>query len=79
MTNGFCKIVAVLTTLIAGYETLAIFTSLPTISRIIQGWRDDGHTVAVAVLVGFITLVLLAFAVWVFRHLLFGPRSPLLS
>jgi hypothetical protein len=31
--------------------------------------------VAVVVLTSAIVLVLLAFAVWVFRHLLFGPRS----
>ena len=75
----FGKLIASLATLIAGYETLALFTPLPTISRIIQGWRDDGHTVAVWALVIVICLVLVLFAVWLFRHLLFSPRSDLLN
>jgi hypothetical protein len=61
--------------LVAGYEALALLTPLPTISRVIQGWRDDGHTVAVAVLVGAVILLLAGFAVWLFHHLLFSPRS----
>jgi len=71
--------VSAFATLIAGYELVAHLTPLPTISRVIQGWRDDGHTVAVVTLVSIITLVLVAFAAWVFRHLLFGPRSVLLG
>jgi hypothetical protein len=70
--------VSALAALVAGYELLAQLTPLPTISRVIQGWRDDGHTVAVVTLVSAITLVLLVFAAWVFRHLLFGDRSVLL-
>jgi hypothetical protein len=79
VNKGYGVVVAALAALIGLYELTAILTPLPTISRIIQGWRDDGHYVAVAVLVGGITLVLLLFAVWVFRHLLFDPRSPMIK
>ncbi len=68
-------VVSGLVSLIAGYECAALLTPLPTISRIVQGWRDDGHTAAVVALVVALVVLLLAFAAWVFRHLLFGPRS----
>lgn len=70
--------ISALATLIAGYETLALIGPWPTISRIIQGLRDNGHTVLVWVLVIVLCLIFVGFAVWLFRHLLFSPRSNLL-
>ena len=63
--------------LIFGYETLGLVTPLPTISRILQGWRDSGHYVAVySVVVILLTIMSIASA-WLFHHLLFEARSPL--
>lgn len=80
MTAGrwFGVVVSALATLIAGYETAALLLpGVPTISRIIQGWRDDGHTTAVLALAITLSAVLLLFALWLLRHLLLSPRSDL--
>lgn len=59
----------------AGYEFFALWTPLPTLSRLTQGLRDDGHTV----LVFFISLacgaVLMGLAQWLYYHFNYQPRS----
>lgn len=68
-------VVSGLAALIAGYEFVALLTPLPTVSRIVQGWRDDGNTLCVFLLTLAVFLTLIGFAFWLFGHLLFDPRS----
>jgi hypothetical protein len=78
--NGrFGEVICILVILIAGYEALAIrLPSLPTISRILQGWRDSpGSSLPVWIVVFLILSIVNLFAAWLFHHLLFEPRSGL--
>ncbi len=62
--------------LIAGYELLALRTSLPTISRLLQGWRDGpGSNLPMWIVVVVILTIINLFAAWLFHHLLFDVRS----
>lgn len=59
----------------AGYEFFALFTALPTLSRLTQGLRDGGHTFlvfAISILCGFF---LMALAQWLYYHFNYQPRS----
>ena len=70
--------ICALVVLIAGYEFLGIVTPLPTISRVLQGWRDaPGSNMPVYIVVGVILFIINLFAMWLFHHLLFSPRSTL--
>lgn len=72
-------VLAMLVSLLAGYEAVAIaLPGVPTISRILQGWRDGpGSNVPVWVVVFLILSVLNLFSAWLFHHLLFETRSGL--
>lgn len=71
--------VCMLVWLIVTYETAGILLpGVPTISRVLQGWRDGpGSNLPVwAVVVVILTIVNL-FSAWLFHHLLFEARSTL--
>jgi hypothetical protein len=57
------------------YEAAAILTPLPTLSRLMQGLRDGGHTHVIF----FISLVFVCtfavFGAWLYYHLNYQPRS----
>lgn len=66
-----------LAVLLGGYELVALWTHLPTISRVIQGYRDgSGHTV-VTVLTDAIVAGLALFGAWVNKHFKNDKRSTL--
>lgn len=73
----FGLVVAVLAWLITTYEIIGIVSpGVPTISRILQGWRDGpGSNLPVWVAVVLILTVLNLFSAWLFHHLLFEQRS----
>ncbi len=76
MTAGL--IVAGVAVLLSGYEFVALVSSrLPTISRVIQGWRDRGAGWQVAALVVSMVTALGVFAAWLYHHLLYERRSDL--
>lgn len=64
-------------TLIAGYEFVSLVSPLPTISRIVQGWRDDGYGTAVLALTVAVVAAIGYFAVWLFQHFRKDERSNL--
>ena len=60
------------------YEALAIVhPDVPTISRVVQGWRDSGAVTAVTVLTLAILGALAYFARWLWEHFRRGTRSTL--
>ena len=64
--------------LIGGYELIGLYTPLPTISRVLQGWRDGpGSNLGVWIVVFVMLSIINLFAAWLFHHLLFEPRSNL--
>ena len=78
--NGktFGEILCTLVLFIAGYELIGLLTPLPTISRVLQGWRDGpGSNLPVWVVVIVLLTIINLFAAWLFHHLLFEPRSTL--
>jgi hypothetical protein len=48
---------------------------LPTISRMMQGLRDSGHSGVVWVISGVFVCVLALFGAWLYYHLNFQTRS----
>jgi hypothetical protein len=78
--NGktFGEVICSLVILIAGYELVGLLTPLPTISRVLQGWRDaPGSNLGVWVVVVILLTIINLFSAWLFHHLLFSPRSTL--
>lgn len=79
--NGrvFGACLALVVCLGAGYEFLGIvLPGVPTISRILQGWRDGpGSNLPVYLVVFLILSILNLFSAWLFHHLLFETRSTL--
>ena len=78
--NGktFGEVICTLVILIAGYELVGLLTPLPTISRVLQGWRDaPGSNVPVYIVTLVILTIINMFAAWLFHHLIFSPRSTL--
>lgn len=74
----FGQVLCVLVILIAGYELVAMRTPLPTISRVLQGWRDGpGSNLGVWLVVVLLLAILNLFGAWLFHHLLFESRSAL--
>lgn len=58
------------------YEFVAIASPrLPTISRVVQGWRDAGGVRAVFGITLFCVVALGVFARWLWGHFLHAPRS----
>jgi hypothetical protein len=71
--------IAALCVVLSAYELTAILNGrLPTISRVLQGWRDSGtkHREFIA-LVGFVGIALAVFAIWLMGHLGWEQRSDL--
>jgi hypothetical protein len=81
MTNGrtWGLILAILVCILSGYEAIGIAVpGVPTISRVLQGWRDGpGSNLWVWLCVFLIISLLNLFSAWLFHHLLFEPRSGL--
>jgi len=74
----FGEIICTLVILIAGYELAGLLTPLPTISRVLQGWRDGpGSNLPVWIVVFVMLTIINLFAAWLFHHLLFEARSSL--
>lgn len=59
----------------SGYELAALLTPLPTLSRLTQGLRDDGHTLAVFAISLAAGFVLMALAQWLYYHFNYQARS----
>jgi dolichyl-phosphate-mannose--protein O-mannosyl transferase len=59
----------------AGYEFFSLWTPLPTLSRMTQGLRDDGHKFAVFAISLFCGFVLVALAQWLYYHFNYQARS----
>ena len=68
-------VTAFLAAFIAGYEVLALVTSLPTLSRIMQGWRDAGKDEWVFLLSLVFVCIFAIFGAWLYYHLNYEPRS----
>lgn len=69
--------VALFVFLVSGYELLALETSLPTISRIVQGWRDSGAHTVVTILAAACVAALAWFGAWLWHHFKYDRRSSL--
>lgn len=61
--------------ILSGYEFFALVTPLPTLSRITQGLRDDGHVLAVFLISGFCVCFLAMFGAWLYYHFNYQIRS----
>lgn len=61
----------------AAYELVALNSSLPTISRIVQGWRDDGALLPYGAALAGSLAALVGFTAWLFRHFTRDKRSRL--
>jgi hypothetical protein len=68
-------ILATLTFIIGGYEGLALVTPLPTISRMMQGLRDNGHPFWVFMISLVFVWILASFGAWLYYHLNYQLRS----
>jgi len=75
MFKNIGVILAVLSFLIGGYEAMALVTPLPTISRMTQGLRDNGHPFVVFMISLVFVWVLASFGAWLYYHLNYQPRS----
>ena len=75
MFKNIGVILAVLSFLIGGYEAMALVTPLPTISRMTQGLRDNGHPFIVFMISLVFVWVLASFGAWLYYHLNYQPRS----
>lgn len=75
MFKGTGVALALASFLIAAYEFVALVTPLPTISRITQGLRDDGHVGLVFVMSCVCVCIFALFGAWLYYHLNFQPRS----
>jgi len=68
-------IVCAIAWLIVTYELLGLLTPLPTLSRLTQGLRDDGHKVLVFSFSIMCGLVFVVLAQWLYYHFNYQPRS----
>lgn len=71
-------LIALLVALGSTYEFVALLhPRLPTISRVVQGWRDSGGAKAVLALTLFCVTALGVFGAWLWHHFLHERRSNL--
>lgn len=75
--RSWAFVLSLTATLVLGYETVSLVTPLPTISRIVQGWRDNGRGTLVLIISGVVVTGLVWFAYWLWHHFRFGERSNL--
>jgi hypothetical protein len=68
-------IVCAIAWIIVTYELLGLLTPLPTLSRLTQGLRDDGHKVLVFSFSIMCGLVFMVLAQWLYYHFNYQPRS----
>lgn len=62
---------------IGGYEALALVSPLPTISRMMQGLRDDGHAGVIWLISAVFVCIFALFGAWLYYHLNYQARSGL--
>ena len=75
MVDNFGEFVALTVLLGSLYEVIALNSSLPTISRVVQGWRDQGGFRAVLALTILCVIALGIFGNWLVHHFLFERRT----
>lgn len=68
-------VLAGLTFILGGYEFLALVTPLPTISRMVQGLRDNGHEGVVFLMSAVCVCILALFGSWLYYHFNYQLRS----
>lgn len=69
--------ICVVIIIVAAYELVALNSSLPTISRIIQGWRDDGALLPYGAALAGSVAALVGFTAWLIHHFTRDKRSRL--
>lgn len=75
MFKNIGVVLAVLTFAIGGYEALALVSPLPTLSRMMQGLRDNGHPFVVFMISLVFVWILASFGAWLYYHLNYQLRS----
>jgi hypothetical protein len=62
----------------SAYEFVALLSPrVPTISRLVQGWRDKGGKWQVVAITVFCITALGVFGAWLWKHFIFEKRSNL--
>ena len=75
MIRWFGIVVSFLVGVGALYEGIALVSPLPTLSRVTQGLRDDGHQGLVFVISMAVVCILAMFGAWLYFHFNYQTRS----